>query len=193
MFFSSSCNARAPQSPLWAGLFILFLAGCGDCAGTVSTGGDSNNASDAHGEQDTGDSKADTGGADAGPGDVDPTDTKQPEECAAENQCASLCCESAQLCLRDQCVLPGAPCAHNLECANTEICEPSIGRCIPDPGVVCEYRPETDIFEPTVTLAWNEPPEEEVALNPAAVSRSEEHTSELQSRPHLVCRLLLEK
>src|SRR3989442_10787515 len=27
----------------------------------------------------------------------------------------------------------------------------------------------------------------------AALSRSEEHTSELQSRPHLVCRLLLEK
>src|SRR3989442_13052949 len=26
-----------------------------------------------------------------------------------------------------------------------------------------------------------------------ACSRSEEHTSELQSRPHLVCRLLLEK
>src|SRR5690554_7793927 len=26
-----------------------------------------------------------------------------------------------------------------------------------------------------------------------AVRRSEEHTSELQSRPHLVCRLLLEK
>src|SRR3989442_11629430 len=27
----------------------------------------------------------------------------------------------------------------------------------------------------------------------APVGRSEEHTSELQSRPHLVCRLLLEK
>src|SRR5690554_7123256 len=27
----------------------------------------------------------------------------------------------------------------------------------------------------------------------AAAHRSEEHTSELQSRPHLVCRLLLEK
>src|SRR5690554_7570671 len=27
----------------------------------------------------------------------------------------------------------------------------------------------------------------------AALIRSEEHTSELQSRPHLVCRLLLEK
>src|SRR5690554_1529461 len=31
-----------------------------------------------------------------------------------------------------------------------------------------------------------------IKINPFAV-RSEEHTSELQSRPHLVCRLLLEK
>src|SRR5690554_7360780 len=30
-------------------------------------------------------------------------------------------------------------------------------------------------------------------LNGTYTSRSEEHTSELQSRPHLVCRLLLEK
>src|SRR3989442_7633408 len=30
-------------------------------------------------------------------------------------------------------------------------------------------------------------------LVPAKLQRSEEHTSELQSRPHLVCRLLLEK
>src|SRR5690554_7518962 len=34
-----------------------------------------------------------------------------------------------------------------------------------------------------------------LALKPdlVSISRSEEHTSELQSRPHLVCRLLLEK
>src|SRR3989442_6186031 len=31
------------------------------------------------------------------------------------------------------------------------------------------------------------------ARRAAVSSRSEEHTSELQSRPHLVCRLLLEK
>src|SRR3989442_7172947 len=30
-------------------------------------------------------------------------------------------------------------------------------------------------------------------VDPFALLRSEEHTSELQSRPHLVCRLLLEK
>src|SRR6266498_4170904 len=32
-----------------------------------------------------------------------------------------------------------------------------------------------------------------LASTAPAVARSEEHTSELQSRPHLVCRLLLEK
>src|SRR3989442_7486355 len=35
--------------------------------------------------------------------------------------------------------------------------------------------------------------DEIVQLNGLAPYRSEEHTSELQSRPHLVCRLLLEK
>src|SRR5690554_7666726 len=32
-----------------------------------------------------------------------------------------------------------------------------------------------------------------IALSSIQLMRSEEHTSELQSRPHLVCRLLLEK
>src|SRR3712207_6909158 len=43
-----------------------------------------------------------------------------------------------------------------------------------------------------VTIPWHRPP----APRPdqlAALDRSEEHTSELQSRQYLVCRLLLEK
>src|SRR3989442_4791299 len=36
-------------------------------------------------------------------------------------------------------------------------------------------------------------PNPSTAPGPEAWIRSEEHTSELQSRPHLVCRLLLEK
>src|SRR3712207_8346917 len=39
------------------------------------------------------------------------------------------------------------------------------------------------------TVAAANPP----AVNPPAANRSEEHTSELQSRQYLVCRLLLEK
>src|SRR5690554_7031697 len=42
----------------------------------------------------------------------------------------------------------------------------------------------------TASRLYREPPEKRILSPP---SRSEEHTSELQSRPHLVCRLLLEK
>src|SRR3989442_2371231 len=43
-------------------------------------------------------------------------------------------------------------------------------------------------FRATITL-----PDHRLAMYDLARRRSEEHTSELQSRPHLVCRLLLEK
>src|SRR5690554_7734348 len=52
--------------------------------------------------------------------------------------------------------------------------------------VVFVYRECIKSGGPEVKLSvhcWHLPPQ----------SRSEEHTSELQSRPHLVCRLLLEK
>src|SRR5690554_6146196 len=51
---------------------------------------------------------------------------------------------------------------------------------------VCHMRPES---RGRVTLASNDP----FAAPKIEANRSEEHTSELQSRPHLVCRLLLEK
>src|SRR5690554_7585889 len=40
---------------------------------------------------------------------------------------------------------------------------------------------------------FNQLPIPFLCIGTDAVTRSEEHTSELQSRPHLVCRLLLEK
>src|SRR5690554_7441399 len=71
------------------------------------------------------------------------------------------------------------------------------------------YYPALDDFdEPARTMISSLPIEEKNALlqewqqakperpdHPAerVLERSEEHTSELQSRPHLVCRLLLEK
>src|SRR5438552_14723480 len=45
------------------------------------------------------------------------------------------------------------------------------------------------VFVPT----WSEIPLAVQLVVPVAVPRSEEHTSELQSPDHLVCRLLLEK
>src|SRR5579872_7587847 len=60
-------------------------------------------------------------------------------------------------------------------------------------------RPPRSTLFPYTTLfrsVWVRPVRPLVVLAVAALHvgiRSEEHTSELQSRPHLVCRLLLEK
>src|SRR2546425_6971717 len=62
----------------------------------------------------------------------------------------------------------------------------------------------TDKFAETRGLTWTPPrgrqywvntgePSQYIATTLSAVSRSEEHTSELQSLAYLVCRLLLEK
>src|SRR3712207_8772916 len=52
-------------------------------------------------------------------------------------------------------------------------------------------------FDPPAALAapagWQQATVVALTLVVAALSRSEEHTSELQSRQYLVCRLLLEK
>src|SRR5207253_8833038 len=63
------------------------------------------------------------------------------------------------------------------------VCSPALKR----PGFVC---PRYDVDESRQSAG--EAHDEECLLE-HGVLRSEEHTSELQSRGHLVCRLLLEK
>src|SRR5687768_18193509 len=46
-----------------------------------------------------------------------------------------------------------------------------------------------EIFEAVLDAGWHE----QYVARAEGMARSEEHTSELQSRLHLVCRLLLEK
>src|SRR5437868_15484436 len=57
--------------------------------------------------------------------------------------------------------------------------------------------PYTTLFRSVMALGYSAPivavEEPEAYLHPQAQRRSEEHTSELQSRFDLVCRLLLEK
>src|SRR5690554_7054563 len=50
-----------------------------------------------------------------------------------------------------------------------------------------------DLIEGIVRLLFSDYSDPVNIGNPDEITRSEEHTSELQSRPHLVCRLLLEK
>src|SRR3989442_7462439 len=60
-----------------------------------------------------------------------------------------------------------------------------------EPGHTAMWRRPTGL---AIRRYWDLPREREPAPRDVeAQLRSEEHTSELQSRPHLVCRLLLEK
>src|SRR5436305_6636057 len=69
----------------------------------------------------------------------------------------------------------------------------------PDPAIgdfVTELNSHASAFlfgRRTFDIFRNYWPDQTDPANPIATTRSEEHTSELQSRPHLVCRLLLEK
>src|SRR5690554_7297460 len=53
-------------------------------------------------------------------------------------------------------------------------------------------RHNVGIVKKGLSRLWIVPPAGTIG-GPMTFHRSEEHTSELQSRPHLVCRLLLEK
>src|SRR5437762_9886260 len=57
------------------------------------------------------------------------------------------------------------------------------------------FNAKARLFASTATLGWSEPKCASSIANPRrnSSSRSEEHTSELQSPMYLVCRLLLEK
>src|SRR2546422_8468711 len=68
--------------------------------------------------------------------------------------------------------------------ATTEIYTLSLHDALP---ISCDIRAEADARDRTHRL------DERRACDQLPDSRSEEHTSELQSRLHLVCRLLLEK
>src|SRR2546422_1209199 len=60
--------------------------------------------------------------------------------------------------------------------------------------VIVEVRAEgANLLGRPTDMFWREPEFDEACEIPDEEHRSEEHTSELQSRLHLVCRLLLEK
>ncbi|MCA9635602.1 MAG: VCBS repeat-containing protein [Myxococcales bacterium] len=48
--------------------------------------------------------------------------------CAIEDACGDVaCCGGGEVCLFDQCVVPGAPCKSANDCAEGEYCEPALG------------------------------------------------------------------
>ncbi len=72
--------------------------------------------------------------------------------------CGALCCASGEVCLAAACVPPGITCQDSFDCAETEFCEPTIQKCLPQPSSasVCEYRPPVLPLAPKVEWSWTD-------------------------------------
>jgi hypothetical protein len=78
------------------------------------------------------------------------------ERCGADLE---LCCEGGDLCIGQQCVVPGDDCDRTEQCEIDEICEPTVGKCLPRDSVeVCEYQPPVGEFTPNLDCRWTPNP-----------------------------------
>lgn len=68
---------------------------------------------------------------------------------------AATCCDAAQLCYLESCVMPGDPCTSTRDCPEGEYCETTAMRCLPRAmGEACEWRPPTGPFEAEEEWSW---------------------------------------
>jgi hypothetical protein len=78
--------------------------------------------------------------------------------CASGVRCGAGCCTTGQVCLSGACTDPGAACADSFDCAEDEFCEPTLGKCLPQPqgASLCEYRPPALPLDPIVEWSWTD-------------------------------------
>jgi hypothetical protein len=67
-----------------------------------------------------------------------------------------VCCGTGEVCASGSCFLPVTPCEDFVDCAAGEYCEPSLGRCLPQPsGEECLARPVGGEVTPTLLWHWD--------------------------------------
>ena len=112
------------------------------------------------------------GGPSADPGALCGAAICEAEEMCVDDQCVAECpdvadlcgassehcCNDAQACLSDACVDLGRECEFTEDCDVDEICEPTLGHCVPrDAVAACEYVPPPGVFSPQVGCQWQPP------------------------------------
>jgi hypothetical protein len=79
--------------------------------------------------------------------------------CASGVRCLGptpTCCQSGEVCLSGACTAPGKACKDSFDCEAGQFCEPTLGKCLPQPtGVKCEVKPQSVTFKPTVEWSWS--------------------------------------
>ncbi|MFB6263323.1 MAG: hypothetical protein ABEL76_06825, partial [Bradymonadaceae bacterium] len=65
------------------------------------------------------------------------------------------CCTGTDLCIGGGCCTPSGSCKRTQDCDIGEICQPSLGKCLPRTCVnVCQYKPPTGEFNPVRDCRW---------------------------------------
>ncbi|NJK33387.1 MAG: hypothetical protein HC927_13850, partial [Deltaproteobacteria bacterium] len=55
--------------------------------------------------------------------------------CAVESACGDSCCGGGEVCLFDECVIPGSECTTAADCEGSQYCELGLGEPSPGPGI----------------------------------------------------------
>ena len=78
--------------------------------------------------------------------------------CTSGVRCGSICCPGGQVCLQAACIAPGASCNDSFDCDENEFCEPTIGKCLPEPTGpdLCVVKPPVPAFQPVVKWSWTD-------------------------------------
>ncbi len=98
-------------------------------------------------------------------------------DCGSEVRCRDaagddVCCGAGEVCASGACFLPVTPCADFVDCENDEYCEPTLGRCLPQPGgEACVANPSGGEVTPTLLWHWDgtgaaEPAYRQVMMTP---------------------------
>lgn len=77
--------------------------------------------------------------------------------CATGTRCNGGCCPNAdQVCLENACTTPGATCQDSFDCNDSEFCEPTLKKCLPQPdgGATCQLPPTFLPLHPVVEWQW---------------------------------------
>jgi len=76
--------------------------------------------------------------------------------CATGIHCGAKCCDANTVCISDTCTAPGIACLDSFDCEETEFCEPSISKCLPQPtgASACQYKPPVLPLEPILEWSW---------------------------------------
>jgi hypothetical protein len=101
------------------------------------------------------------------------------ELCGADLE---LCCQGAEECYADACVVPGDACEFAEECAADELCPGGLGKCVPA-GIVpeCEFIPEFGPFSPSQGCRWTtaglqaNPARVDVVATPIVINLSDDN------------------